>query len=176
MARRLTPREIRVVQIGVIAVIAIPAFTFGTKWLDDWRQVRKSLAQSQDKLKGLEINEARQAGLLSIVPVLELPEEEEVQKLLFRDKLHEQLKKAGINTEPLQVLAVRKTRDVPHKVLKIQCKGKCKFDQFLSFLAGLRENPYLVGIEELRIECDTKQPPDKRQEVDIALTVSTFVK
>ena len=176
MARRLTPREIRVVQIGVIAVIAIPAFTFGTKWLDDWRQVRTSLAQSQDKLKGLEINEARQAGLLSIVPVLELPEEEEVQKLLFRDKLHEQLKKAGINTEPLQFLAVRKTRDVPHKVLKIQCKGKCKFDQFLSFLAGLRENPYLVGIEELRIECDTKQPPDKRQEVDIALTVSTFVK
>jgi hypothetical protein len=33
-----------------------------------------------------------------------------------------------------------------------------------------------VGIEELKIECDTKQPPDKRQEVEIALTASTFVK
>jgi hypothetical protein len=166
----------RMVQIGVIAVIAIPAVTFGTKWIDDWRQVRRSLASAQSKLNDLEINEAKQAGLLSIVPVLEPPQEEETQKLLFRDKLHEQLKKAGINTEPLQFLPTRKVKDMPHKVLKIQCKGKCKFDQLLDLLAGLRENPYLVGIEELKIDCDTKQPPDKRQEVEIALTVSTFVK
>jgi len=162
------------VQIGAIAIIAIPAFTFGTKWIDNWRQVRESLAQSQDKLKDLEINEAAQAGLLAIVPVCEPPQEEEVQKLLFRDKLHEQLKKAGINTEPLQFLPIRKGKD--QKVLKIQCKGKCKFDQLLELLANLRENPYLVGIEELKVECDTKQPPEKRQEVEIVLTVSTFVK
>ena len=162
------------VQIGVIAVIAIPAFTFGSKWIDDWRKVRASVASAQAKLKDLEINETQQAGLLAIVPVCEPPQEEEVQRLLFRDKLHEQLKKAGINTEPLQFLPVRKVKD--HKILKIQCKGKCKFDQLLDLLAGLRENPYLVGIEELKIECDTKQPPDKRQEVEIALTASTFVK
>jgi len=162
------------VQIGAIAVIAIPAFTFGSKWIDDWRRVRASVASAQTKLTDLEINETKQAGLLSIVPVCEPPQEEEVQKLLFRDKLHEQLKKAGINTEPLQFLPVRKVKD--HKILKIQCKGKCKFDQLLDLLASLRENPYLVGIEELKIECDTKQPPDKRQEVEVALTVSTFVK
>jgi hypothetical protein len=164
------------VQIGAIAMIAIPAFTFGTKWIDDWRQVRQSLAQAQNRLKDLEINEARRAGLVAMVPALELPQEEETQKLLLRDKLHEQLKKVGINTEPLQFLPTRKVKDMPHKVLKIQCKGKCKFDQLLDLLAGLRENPYMVGIEELKIECDTKQPPDKRQEVEIAMTVSTFVK
>ena len=162
------------IQVGVIAVIAIPAFTFGTKWIDDWGKVRKSLAESQEKLKDLEINETTQAGLLAIVPVWELPQEEEVQKTLFRDKLNEQLKKAGVNTEPLQFLPIRKVKG--QTVLKIQCKGKCKFDQLLDLLASLRENPYLVGIEELRIECDTKQPPDKRQEVEIALTASTFVK
>ncbi len=176
MARKLTPREIRTIQIGAILVIAVPAFTFGTKWLDDWGKVRQSLAQSQAKLKDLELNATKQAGLLAIVPVCEPPQEEEIQKVLFREKLYEQVKKAGINAEPLQALTTRKLKDAPHKVLKIQCKAKCKFDQLLDLLAGLRENPYLVGIEELKIECDTKQPPDKRQEVDVALTVSTFVK
>ncbi len=162
------------IRIGAIVLVAIPAFTFGAKWVDDWQQVRQSLAQSQKKLKELEPNGAAQAGLLALVPVWELPQEEPVQKTLFRDKLNEQLKKAGINSEPLQFLPVRKGKD--HKVLKIQCKGKCKFDQALDLLANLRENPYLVGVEELKVECDTKQPPDKRQEVEIALTVSTFVK
>jgi hypothetical protein len=174
MARKLTPREMRMVQIGAIVIVAIPAFTFGTDWIDDWRQVRKSLAQSQEKLKDLETNEAAQAGLLAIVPVYEPPQEEEVQKTLFRGKLHEQLKNAGINTEPLQFLPTRKVKG--QTVLKIQCKGKCRFDQLLDLLAGLRENPYLVGIDELKIECDTKQPPDKRKEVEIVLTASTFVK
>lgn len=164
------------IQIGAIALIAIPGFTYGTKWIDDWRRVRESLSQSQEKLKALEINEAKQAGLLAIVPVLDLPQAEEVQKFLFRDKLHEQVKKAGINAEPLQFLASRKLKDMPYKTLKIQCKGKGKFDQLLDLLAALKENPYLVGVEELKIECDSKQPPDKRQEVEIALTVSTFVK
>jgi hypothetical protein len=124
------------VQIGAIAIIAIPAFTFGSKWIDDWRRVRGSVASAQARLKDLEINEAQQAGLLSIVPACEPPQEEEVQKLLFRDKLHEQLKKAGVNTEPLQFLPIRKVKD--HKILKIQCKGKCKFDQLLDLLASLR--------------------------------------
>jgi hypothetical protein len=60
--------------------------------------------------------------------------------------------------------------------LKVKCKGKCKFDQLLDFLAGLKENPYLVGVEELRVTCDTKVPPEKRNQVEIDLTVSTFAK
>ena len=51
-------------------------------------------------------------------------------------------------------------------------------DQLLDFLSNLNENPYLVGVEELRIQCDTKEPPEKRKdkEIEIDLTVSTFVK
>ena len=67
-------------------------------------------------------------------------------------------------------------KNAPYRVLRIKCKGKCKFDQLLDFLAALKENPYLVGVEELRIECDSKQPPDKRQDIEVDLTVSTFVK
>jgi hypothetical protein len=163
-------------QIGVIAVVVIPVFTFGLDWIDNWRSVRASIADAQAKLSDLGIDEAKHAALLSVVPVVEMPQPEETQKFLFRDKLHEQLKKAGITTQPLQILPTRNMRNGPYKVLKIQCKGKGKFDQLLDLLAGLKENPYLVGVEELRIECDTKQPPEKRQEMDIQLTVSTFVK
>jgi len=176
MTRKLTPRELRVVQMGAVVLIAIPAFTFGPGWLADWRKVRESVAKSETQLKDLEMDDAKQAGLFAIVPVCEVPQPEETQKFLFRDKLHEQLKKAGINSEPLQILASRKVGSLPYKALKIQCNGKCKLDQLLEFLAGLRENPYLVGVEELSIECDSKQPPDKRQEVQIKLIVSTFVK
>jgi hypothetical protein len=164
------------IQVGAVVLIAIPVFVFGTKWMDDWRRVRQSLAQSQAKLKDLELNEAKQAGLLALVPACEPPQEEEAQKVLFREKLYEQVKKAGINAEPLQVLPTRKVKGMSYKVLKIQCKAKCKFDQLLDLLAGLKENPYLVGVEELKIDCDMKQPPDKRQDVEISLIVSTFVK
>jgi hypothetical protein len=42
--------------------------------------------------------------------------------------------------------------------------------QVLDFLERLNENPYLVGVEELKIKCD----PKKRGEVELDLTVSTF--
>jgi hypothetical protein len=164
------------VQVGAIAVIVIPLLSYGTTWIDDWRAVRASLGDARTRLKDLEVDQARQAGLLAIVPVCEEPQPEETQKFLFREKLHEQLKKAGINTQPLQILTSRKMKSGPYKVLKIQCKGKCRFEQLLDLLAGLKENPYLVGVEELRIQCDTRQPPEKRKEIEIDLTVSTFVK
>ena len=112
--------------------------------------------------------------------MFESPEPEEKQKTLFREKLYEQLKKAGINTEPPQPLLGKKTSvgGVTYQVLKIKCKGKCKFDQFLDFLANLKENPYVVGVEELQIRFDTKEPPEKRKDkdVDVDLIVSTFVR
>jgi hypothetical protein len=176
MARQLTQREKRMLQIGAVCVIAIPALTYGTNWLDHWGKIRTSLAAAKRELNGITIDNAKRAGLLSLVPVFEAPQPEETQKFLFRDKLYEQLKKAGIKNEPLTFLAVKATKKAPYKVLRIKCKGQCKFEQLLDFLAVLKENPYLVGIEELSIQCDTKEPPEKRKNVEINLTVSTFVK
>lgn len=175
MARKLNQREKRVILIGAVAAVGILLLTFGADWLAGWRQARATLARARNKIREVEGDRTRQAGLLALVPVLELPQPEESQKFLFRDKLHEQLKKAGIKTEPLQILPARKNRNLPYGVLKVKCRGKCQFHQLLEFLAAVQENPYLVGVEELRIQCDTKQPPDKRKEVEINLTVSTFV-
>jgi hypothetical protein len=176
MARGLTQREKRILIIGALSAVAILGLNFGLKGLDRWHEVRASLKSARKKLNEVAIDETKQAGLLSIVPVLEMPELEEQQKFLFRDRLHEQLKKAGIKTEPLTILTSRKKSTIPYKIMRIKCAGKCKFEQLLDFLAALPENPYLVGVEELRIDCDSKQPAEKRKEVEIELTVSTFVK
>jgi hypothetical protein len=176
MAKKLNAREKRIIEVGVIAAVAILSFTFGPRVLKGWGDARAAIAAARGRLGEVETEAAKQAGLLALVPACQTPEPEEKQKVLFRDKLHEQLQKAGINTEPLQIIAARKITGVSYKVLKVKCKGKCKFDQLLEFLAGLKENPYLVGVEELKVTCDTKEPPDKRSQVEIDLTVSTFAK
>jgi hypothetical protein len=54
----------------------------------------------------------------------------------------------------------------------LKCSAKCRFGQALDLLADLKDNPYLAGIEEFKMECDQK----KRQDVKLDITVSTFVK
>ena len=175
MARQLNEREKRLIVIGAISVVAILALTYGLDGLNHWKGIRASLRSARAQLDEVAIDKKERAGLLSIVPVAETPELEEKQGFLFRERLYEQLKKAGIKTEPLTIMAARRKSGLPYRVLKIKCRAKCKFDQLLAFLSSLPENPYLVGIEELRIECDTKQPAEKRQDVEIDLTVSTFI-
>jgi len=172
MIEKLSQKDIRALKIGAVGVAAILVLVFASEWLGHWAQARKSLAELKDKLELLDVGEAKQAGLMSIVPVFEMPEKEETQKFLFRDKLDEQLKKAGISSKPLQVMSTGKSSQAGYKLLRLKCSAKCKFGQVLDLLASLKENPYLVGIEEMRIKCDPKKP----QEVDLDLTVSTFVR
>lgn len=178
MARKLNAREKQMLLLGAASAVVIFALTYGSKGYDRWSQARATLAAAKRKLNEVETDKSRQIALATIVPVAEIPQVEDKQKFLFRDKLYEQLKAAGIKAEPLQFLPLRKPRGLSYRVIKIKCKGKCKFDQLLEFLANLKENPYLVGVEELRIQCDTKEPPEKRKdkEIEIDLTVSTFVK
>lgn len=180
MARELNQREKRMLQIGAVSVVAILVFTYGSKGLDRWSDGRASLTAAKRKLREVETDKARLAGLLALVPAFEAPETLEKQTTLFREKLYEQLKKAGIKTEPSPPILGKKmaVSGVNYRVLKIKCKAKCKFDQLLDFLAGLKENPYAVGVEELRIQCDTKEPPEKRKDkpMDVDLVVSTFIR
>ncbi len=180
MARKLNEREKRLLLTGVAAAVAILVFAYGTKGLDRWSKSRDSLAAAKRKLGEVETDKAKLAGLSALVPVFEKPEPEEKQKSLFREKLYEQLKKAGINPEPPQPILGKKMNigGTAYRVLKVKCKAKCKFDQLLDFLAGLKENPYFVSVEELQIRCDTKEPPEKRKDkdVEVDLVVSTFVR
>jgi len=172
MIDRLSQREKRTIKIGVVCAVVILVMMFGTKWFGHWDQAKTSLTQMKAKLKLIDVDEAKQAGLMSIVPVFEMPQSEEEQKFLFRDKFNGQLKKAGIKSEPLQIPPVGRSQQAGYKPLRLKSTGKAKFGQVLDLLANLKDNPYLVGIEEMRIQCD----PKKRQEVELELTVSTFIK
>jgi hypothetical protein len=180
MVRKLNERERRLLRLGAVAVVAILVFTYGTKALGRWEKSHSDLKAAQKKLDELETDPARLAGLLALVPAFEDPQTLEKQSSLFREKLYEQLKKSGINSEPPQPQLGKKIQigGITYQVLKIKCKGKGKFDQVLDFLGNLKENPYVVGVEELQIRCDTKEPPEKRKDkvVDLDLTVSTFVR
>ncbi len=174
MARKLNARERHILLGGILVGLAILVFHFGPPAVGHWRQVRADLQTVQAKLSDLPDPKQR-ATLLALVPVVEIPQTEDKQKFLFLDRLREQLKKAGINnTEPLSFLSTRKKVGA-YKTLCIKCRAKCKLDQLLDFLAVLKENQYLMGVEELKIQCDTKQPPEKRQEVEVDLVVSTLV-
>jgi hypothetical protein len=170
--RSLNQREKRTLKFGAVCAVIILVFAFGTEGLDIWKKSRSSQAKITDSLKAINVKDAERVKLMSIVPVFEMPEKEEKQKFLFRDKFNEQLKNAGIKSEPLQVLPTKNSRVDGYKLLCLKCSAKCSLRQALDLLANLKENPYLVGIEELKIECDQK----KRQDVKLDLTISTFVK
>jgi len=173
MIKKLSRRDIRALKIGAVCGAAILLFVLVSQWLGYWTEVKRSLNARRDRLKAVNISKAKRVGLATIVPAFEMPQEEEKQKVLFRRKLKEQLEKAGIKAEALQFMRVGKSRAGGYKLLRLQCRrGKCNFGQALDFLARLKENPYLVGIEELEMRCN----PKKRQEFELNLTVSTYLK
>ena len=169
--KKLSQKEKRTLKFGAVCAIIIVAFAFGTKWIDRWRGGRSSQADITKKLDAINIKDAERARLMSIVPVFEMPQREERQKYLFRDKFNEQLRNARINSEPLQILPPVKSGVAGYELLRLKCSAKCSFSQALDLLARLKENPYLAGIEEFKIECDQK----KRQDVKLDLTISTFI-
>jgi len=172
MIEKLSQKDIRTLKIGAVCVAAIIVFVFANDWFDYWKKARTSLAELNNKLELIDVDKAKQSGLISIVPKFEMPIEAEDQKFLFVDKLTEQFKKAGIKNQPLKVASTGKSKQAGYQLLRMKCSATCRLTQALDLLANLKDNPYLVGIEELRLRIDKKKP----QEVDMDLTVSTFVK
>jgi hypothetical protein len=172
MIAKLTDKDIRALKFGAIGTVVIVLLVFGSAWRDSWSKAKEEAAALESKLNAIDAGKTKQTALLSIVPAFEMPKVEEEQKFLFRDKLSEQLKKAGIKHAPLQIQTGRKVAEVGYKLLLVKCNAKCRFSQLLDLLAGLDENPYLVGIEDLRIKVDTKN----RQQIELDFTVSTFAK
>ena len=169
----MSQRDKRAVKFGLIAAAAIVVIFFGLQWLRHWKLVRTGLEARREDLAMINPDPAKKEGLLEIVPVFEMPIDEEDQKILFRNKLNEQLKKAGINSKPLEfVPASKKPVAAGYKLVGLKCSGKCQFNQALDLLSGLKANPYLVAIEEMSLKCDE----NKRQEVELDLTVSTLIK
>lgn len=169
---KLNEKDIRALKLGAIATAAIVLFLIGSKWYEHWDKARTEVKVLKTKLKDIDISETKRRGLMAKVPAFEMPVEEEQQQFKFRDEFNNQLKKAGIKNDPLQIISNRKSPISGYKSLYLSCTAKCKFSQALDLLAKLNENPYLVGVEEFRMKID----PKKRSEVELDITVSTFTK
>ena len=176
MWRRLSQRDKRAAQFGAVAVVAIVAYFFAAPWFSDWQTTRTQLQRCREQLEAIGAGRSARAamtqqGLATVVPKFEMPQAEAKQTVLFRNEFNRQLKQAGINAKSLQYMAAKKLSTGGYKTLRLQCKARCNLQQVLDLLAGLNENAYLVGIEELQIKPDARE----RQNVDLVLTVSTFV-
>jgi len=102
-----------------------------------------------------------------------MPVQEELPGAKFRQKFFKQLKKAGIKSPTLSFMHPPKSKNaLGLRSMKLQCKGKCKFDQSLDLIASLYDNPLFVAVEEFKIECN----PKKRTEMEMSIVVTTFVK
>ncbi len=168
---KITERDKRTIKFGAVGVVLILGFFAVSEGNERWQAFRAKKAGIESKLSDIKVDPRKRAGLLNVVPVFEMPEEQGVQEFLFRDKLNEQLKRLGIKNKPLEIMKPGKMKD-GYRPLNIKFSARCRFSQVMDLLAALKENPYFVAVEELRLRVDAK----KRQEVDFDMTVSTFVK
>lgn len=175
MLEKLNPKDVRALKLGAAGIAAIIVLLFILELNERWTKASASFDAMNTKLStlaALDITETKYAALRSIVPVFKMPVEKEIQKYLFMDSLNEQFKKAGINNQPWEELGGKSKMQTGYEVLRLNTSGKCNINQLFDLLTNLKENPYLIGIEELTINCDTKN----QQQADFEITVSTPVK
>jgi hypothetical protein len=172
MLNKLSQKDIRALKMGAVGVVAILILVLALEGHQRWNQARQLSMTLEQQLDDIDLNKAKRSGLTSIVPVFKMPVEKETQRFLFRDLLNEQLRDARINSQPIQEVPGGKSPVAGYELLRLKCSGKCGFGQILNLLADLKNNPYLVGIEEMRIKVD----PKNQQQVEFDLTVSTLVK
>ena len=113
--------------------------------------------------------------LMADVPIFQMPEDESTQKTRFRDSLNLLFERMNISTDPwVEVAAgnsIRPPAGYGALSLKTSTRGTVSFQNILYLLAALKENPYLVGIEELKISCDQDNP----QLANLSIVLATFI-
>ncbi|MFC1760894.1 hypothetical protein ACFL6U_02310 [Planctomycetota bacterium] len=176
MAKQLSDREKRTVRLGLTAVVLIGAAMIVPRWMERLDNFKTSIQEKEESLNLAQGTGSKYAALQSIVPVFEMPQEEHKQKFLFREKFAEQLKKAGLKTEPLEADTRSAGRHSRYRRLTLTYDGKAQWKQIMDLLANLKANPYLAGVEEMRIKADPKQAGPQRKDLEFTLVVSTFVK
>ncbi len=175
MLEKLNPKDVHVLKLGAVGIAAIIVLLFLLDFKERWTKVKESFDAMNNRLATLaaiDMTEAKYAGLMNTVPIFEMPEEKEKQKFLFQDSLNTQFKKANINSQPWQEIVGKSTLLTDHKVIRLKTSGKCNVTQLFDLFVNLKENPYLISIEELTVKRDMKN----KQQIDFDITVSTPVK
>lgn len=148
---KLDAKNKRVLKLGVYGVGAILILFVFLNWIQSWQELRQNIAQTKLQLDYLTNAEKKMADLRAKVPVVAIPQKEQKQLFAFREVLNTQLNDARITHKPFKVTTVAKSPRPEYQYLYLQCSGSSNFENVLNFLAALKKNPYLVGIDELVI-------------------------
>lgn len=172
MLDKLNQHDRKVLTYGAGAAAVMIAYAYIiAPWVADWQQTRAAIATNWKTIDSLGGSVSRRTNQASVVPTLTMPTTTEKQQHLFKTSVNKQLTDAGIQVKSVQYVTVGKTANsLGFTVSKLKCDGKCNMQQAMKFLGGLAENPYLLGIEEVRLSCD----PKKRDEITLSVTLSTF--
>lgn len=173
MKPKLTDRDKKALIFGSVGVVIIVLIIFGMDFFDDWLMLRQSLNRNKQDVSKNNLVVAQIKNLQKTVPAFKLPVGQDAQKILFRNKFAEQLKKNRINGEVLKIVPISQSPLSNYKLLSLKFKGKGKFDNILDLFVDLRANPYFVSVEDFKmVKTDLKKPESK--DFDIELSVSTF--
>ncbi|MCP4454541.1 MAG: hypothetical protein GY809_24045 [Planctomycetes bacterium] len=177
MAVTLTDKDKRTLWLGAVASVVILGLVYVPRLAGQWRSLRSEMHAMESTLQQIQNpKDAKQKFMDTQVPVYKMPVAADAQAFLFRDKLTEQIKKAGLKEVPLQTEFSKKRVTGGYQPLYVSYAGKCSFDKLLKLLVDLKTNPYYVAVEALKIEADPKTPAQGRKEMTIELTLTTLAK
>lgn len=175
MKRALTQRE-----RGLLLACGVAAAVLLTYALivEPWVARRRSLAAEHQRL-------SRQIELIGrweqtsgakpmrlSASAAELPVGADQQALLFRNKLTEQIQKAGLQARAVQLRDQRNRIENGYTVVSVDCQGRGSYEAVLNLLADLERNPYYAGLEKLSLRVDAKD----RNQLNFQITAITYAK
>ncbi|MBN2588346.1 MAG: hypothetical protein JXA96_00670 [Sedimentisphaerales bacterium] len=175
MLDNLNQKDMRALKLGAVGIAAMVFLLVVWDVNERWTKAQESFETINTKLDTLDtidMTKAEYAALKNTVPVFEMPVEKGVQKFLFQDSLNEQFKKSNIKSQPWEEINCKSKLLTGYEVLALKTSGKCNITQLIDLLAKLKENPYLISIEELMIKTDEKN----KQQVNFEMTLSTPAK
>ncbi|MBN1973766.1 MAG: hypothetical protein JW787_09020 [Sedimentisphaerales bacterium] len=172
MLEKLNEKDKNTLKMGGIGAIVLVVLVIAYQGFNQRAQKLKELKRLELTYKSLDVSENVHKRIMAAVPIFQMPGNEQNQKTYFRNSLNQKFEQLGITTAPWQEVAGGKTHIPPqgYGVLLLRTSGSCRFDNILTLLADLKENPYYVGVEELNIQCDPQNP----QQATFIITLSTY--
>jgi hypothetical protein len=170
MLNNMNEKDKKTIKTGAIAAAAIIILIGTMQGYSKWNAKKDEDKKLTSNIRTLDIPDSAYNKLRSDVPVFQFPQDEQTQKENFRTELEEEFKSVRIETKPWEEVLTKQTTSGTYGKLYLKTNGTCRFQQILDLLAVLKENPYLVGVEELHIDCDPQNP----QQATFNIKVSTF--
>ena len=180
MVSQMSERDKYILKIGAViaALILFVRFVMMPAY-GRWITIKQRVKNEEAIMASLGLSDSTQAQkklerLVETVPTFAMPLTEDQQRQVFLEKFHEQITKCRIRvSNPPQFQA--QVRAHPDKslglnILRLKCRGTCRFRDAMNLVAMLYDNPYLYSVEEMHLICGDRD----RDQIDLTLVVTTL--